>query len=106
MSRFAHDLLLKFGTMSMTSSRSSSHIILSSVAISRVAQSDGRTRYGKANSRSCSIAKPKDIPPLQAADIIAYEMAREERDVPIPHRHPLRRLRELRVKFRWGGAAN
>ena len=83
--RCAHDLLLKFGTMYDDEfavvfahhPEFGRHIEL----LNRMVEHG----MGK-QIRSCSIAKPKDIPPLQAADIIAYEMAREERDVPIPHR--------------------
>jgi hypothetical protein len=56
--------------------------------------------------RSCTIAKPIDTLPLQAADIIAYEIAREEREVKPPERYPLRRIRELGATFKLVSAAD
>jgi hypothetical protein len=70
--RCAHDLLLKFGTMSMTSSRSSSHIILSSVAISSCSIGWSNTvwesKFGRAPSRSRKTSllfRPRTLSPTR-----------------------------------------
>jgi hypothetical protein len=54
--------------------------------------------------RSCTVAKPIDLCPLQAADVIAYEVSRFEREVLIPRRYPLRRIQELGATFRFVSA--
>jgi hypothetical protein len=51
--------------------------------------------------RSCTVARPIDVCPLQAADVIAYEVSRFERDVPIVRRYPLQRIQELGSTFRF-----
>jgi len=57
------------------------------------------------NIRSCTTALPIDVHPLQAADLVAYEIGREERHSwTIPRRYPLRRLHDLGCTFRLGGA--
>jgi len=56
--------------------------------------------------RSCSVALPIDTCPLQAADLVAYEMNKEERDTLVSRRYPLLRLRQLGSTFRFGSAAN
>jgi hypothetical protein len=56
--------------------------------------------------KSCSIAKPIDIQPLQAADIVAYEICREERDEFRRRRYPLNRLSELGCTFRLGSSVD
>jgi hypothetical protein len=54
--------------------------------------------------KSLSIALPADTCPLQAADIVAYESSREERDIVIPRRYPLWRLHQLGMVFRFCSA--
>jgi len=49
---------------------------------------------------SCSVEKPMNVEPLQAADLIAYELCRDERDGMIPRRYPINRLFELGCTFR------
>jgi hypothetical protein len=62
-------------------------------------------KYGIGGTiRSCSVALPTDTCPLQAADLVAYEMNKEERDILIPRRYPLLRLHRLRSTFRFGSA--
>lgn len=56
--------------------------------------------YGH-NIRSCGIAQPEHLCPLQAADIVAYEIRCEER-LERPRRYPLRRLTEMGCTFRFG----
>ena len=57
--------------------------------------------------RSSRMAEPKDVRPLQAADILAYEMARAQR-AGRPERYPFQRLidgakaRDLRMVMTWG----
>ena len=65
--------------------------------------------YGGAKGRiKClSMADPKDVRPLQGADIFAYEMARAQRSGR-PERYPFQRLvdgakaRDLRMVMMWG----
>lgn len=65
--------------------------------------------YGAAEVRikSFTTADPKDIRPLQAADIFAYEMARAQR-AGRPERYPYQRLidgakaKSLRMTITWG----
>jgi len=49
---------------------------------------------------SCTVADPRVTCPLQAADIVAYELARFQRDK-AHQRYPWRRLTERAVSFRW-----
>lgn len=62
-------------------------------------------KYGIGGTiRSCTVARPIDACPLQAADLVAYEMSKEERDTLIPTRYPLLRLQELGSTFRFCSA--
>ena len=62
-------------------------------------------KYGMGKTiRSCTIMLPADTCPLQAADIVAYEISREERELLIPTRYPLKRLQELGCTFRLSAA--
>jgi hypothetical protein len=54
-----------------------------------------------AKVRSCTIARPIDNCPLQAADIVAYETAREQRMETRKRRYPIKRLEELGCRFRF-----
>jgi hypothetical protein len=48
-----------------------------------------------------AVSDPIDVRPLQAADIVAYEMQQFNRDTPAGYRrYPLHRLKELGCKFR------
>jgi hypothetical protein len=67
---------------------------------------DPMLKYGAAKTiRSVTVALPVDTCPLQAADIIAYEIRCQEREELIPMRYPLRRLQELGATFRLVSAA-
>jgi hypothetical protein len=55
--------------------------------------------------RSCTIAHPLDTCPLQAADLVAYEIRCRERLDFRPKRYPFRKLEELGCVFRLSGAA-
>ena len=58
-------------------------------------------KYGVGKSiRSVSVGQPVDTCPLQAADIVAYEIRCEEREELIPMRYPLRRIQQLGATFR------
>lgn len=50
--------------------------------------------------RACTLGRPIDFEPLQAADIIAYEIRCEEREDGRRRRYPLKRLSELGCTFR------
>ena len=62
---------------------------------------EGRGRIG-----TVSVAEPQDVPELQAADILAYEMAKIQRDRPT--RYPFNRLlagakaRNIPLTLKWG----
>lgn len=67
---------------------------------------DSLIKHGMSRQiRSCTVASPVDTCPLQAADIVAYEMCRHERWTGIPERYPLKRMRELGCTFRFSAAA-
>jgi hypothetical protein len=53
--------------------------------------------------RSCTVARPADVCALQVADIVAYEICREEREIGI-RRYPLQRLSALGCTFRISSA--
>lgn len=55
--------------------------------------------YGK-GIKSVTIGYPQEICPLQAADIVAYELRCHERDEMRPERYPLTRLHDLGCVFR------
>lgn len=52
--------------------------------------------------KTCAIQEPIGIPPLQAADVVAYELSRHLRDGR-PERYPFRILREggIDIKLSW-----
>jgi hypothetical protein len=56
--------------------------------------------------KTATVAEPIDVPQLQAADILAYEIAKVQRDRPA--RYPLTRLleackaREIPMTLKWG----
>jgi hypothetical protein len=54
--------------------------------------------------RSVAVSSPTDTCPLQAADIVAYEIRGEEREELISRRYPIRRLQELGATFRFVSA--
>lgn len=62
---------------------------------------------GSGRIRTQSIADVDDVPPLQAADILAYEMARAQR-ADRPDRYPFKRMQEaaksgqLQMTIKWG----
>jgi hypothetical protein len=57
-------------------------------------------QYGHSKRiKSCTIGYPIDMCPLQAADIVAYEIRCEEREEVRQQRYPLRRLAELGCTF-------
>ncbi len=60
--------------------------------------------YGKA-IKNVTIGYPKDLCPLQAADLVAYELRSLERDELRPMRYPLKRLHELGCAIRAASAA-
>jgi len=53
---------------------------------------------------SCTIERPINVAPLQAADIVAYEICRIEREEGRERRWPLKRLSELGCTFRFSSA--
>ena len=55
--------------------------------------------YGDARLGTVGTDNPANLCQLQAADIIAYEISRMQRDG-VPQRYPLRRLEELGCLFR------
>jgi hypothetical protein len=55
--------------------------------------------YGK-RIKSVSIGYPVDMCPLQAADIVAFEIRCLEREEDRPERYPLKRLQQLGCSFR------
>jgi hypothetical protein len=61
--------------------------------------------YGK-SIRSVMIGKPIDMCPLQAADLVAFEIRCQERDDGRPQRYPLKRLSELGCTFRLSSAVD
>jgi hypothetical protein len=63
----------------------------------------GLMNYGDARLRTIDTDVPSKLCQLQAADIIAYEVSRMERDG-IPRRYPIKKLKELGVKFRFATA--
>ena len=68
---------------------------------------DRLLKYGIGGTiRSCAVALPIDTCPLQAADLVAYEMSRAERETLIRTRYPLRRLQQLGSTFRFCGAVD
>jgi hypothetical protein len=52
--------------------------------------------YKEFKIKTWTVGSPADFCPLQAADLVAYEIARNEREKEYgrPMRYPLRRLRE------------
>jgi hypothetical protein len=57
--------------------------------------------YGYAKGiKTCTIGYPIDLCPLQAADIVAYEIRCQEREDGRPMRYPMRRLQEMCGPFR------
>ncbi len=100
--RCAHDLLLELGLFDEEFAVVFAH----HPEYGRHDQLFGLLRehgMGKA-IKSLSIAMPADTCPLQAADIIAYEIRCEERDELIPMRYPLRKIQELGATFRFVSA--
>jgi hypothetical protein len=65
---------------------------------SRLHQTLVKHGYGK-SIKSVTTARPREICPLQVADIVAYEIRAQERDDG-HHRYPLRRLQELGCTFK------
>jgi len=64
-------------------------------------------KHGMAkNIHSCTVANPQFVCPLQAADIVVYEIRCIERGISLPDRYPLKRLLELGCKFRLVSSAN
>ncbi len=64
-------------------------------------------KYGFGKTiKSVTVALPIDTCPLQAADIVAYEIRCEEREELIPMRYPLRRVQELGATFRLASAVD
>lgn len=59
--------------------------------------------YGR-SIKNVTIGYPKDLCPLQAADLVAFELRCQERDEVRPMRYPLRRLHELGCTFRLASA--
>jgi hypothetical protein len=64
-------------------------------------------RYGYGEQiKSVTIGFPLDMCPLQAADIVAYEIRCEERWIGIPQRYPLKKLHRLGCTFRSSASAD
>jgi hypothetical protein len=61
--------------------------------------------YGE-SIKSVTVGYPRDMCPLQVADIIAFEIRGQERDDGRPQRYPLRRLHELGCTFRLSSAVD
>jgi hypothetical protein len=57
------------------------------------------------NIKTLTVANPQSLCPLQAADIVAYEIRCEER-LERPRRYPLLRLMDLGCTFKFGMSAN
>jgi hypothetical protein len=67
---------------------------------------DKLAQYGMGKQiRSCSIMRPIDTCPLQAADIVAFELRCQEREQYRP-RYPLERLNQFGCRFRFGASAD
>jgi hypothetical protein len=54
--------------------------------------------------KNVTIGQPLDLCPLQAADIVAYEIRCQEREELRPMRYPMKRLHELGCTFRLASA--
>jgi hypothetical protein len=103
--RCAHDLLLELGTM---------YDDEFAIVFSHHPEFGRHTelldlllKHGMGKQiRSLTVAMPIDTCPLQAADIIAYEIRAEEREESVSMRYPLRRIQELGATFRFSGSAD
>ena len=62
--------------------------------------------YGDARLGTLAVSDPIEVRPLQAADIIAYEIKQLQRNDGLNRRYPLRRLEELGCHFRFSGATS
>jgi Protein of unknown function (DUF3800) len=103
--RCAHDLLLELGTMYEDQFAVVFAHHPEFARYEHLLDQMLRHDMGK-KIRSCTVARPINNCPLQVADIIAYEIAREERGTPKPQRYPLSRIQELGVTLRLVSAAD
>jgi hypothetical protein len=69
-------------------------------ALPRIEQYFGFMNYGDARLGTVGTDAPINLSQLQAADVVAYEISRMERDG-IPRRYPILRLKELGCLFRF-----
>ncbi len=100
--RCAHDVLLQLGLYEDEYAIVFAHHP-EFAAYSPLHQMLMRYGYGKM-IKSVTIGYPIDMCPLQAADIVAYEIRCEERQEMRPTRYPMNRLRQLGCTFRISGA--
>ena len=101
--RCAHDVLLELGLYEDEFSIVFAHHP-EFAAYSPLHQMLMQYGYGKA-IKNVTVGYPKDLCPLQAADLVAYELRSLERDELRPMRYPLKRLHEFGCAIRAASAA-